>query len=166
MKTYNLEKIKALNKWYAFHENYGHLIEDCISMKVRVDNHMQKGELSKYMKESSSTAVVETIASRQTRYINIVFTRVDVFTRGQRMQEYNVKIEKLEEIEKIYKFNFKNGINMETIKKPNRCGITFYDLNLGAALVPQSDPIVITASVNDWLINRLLVNEESALSLM
>lgn len=53
MMTYNLEKNKTLNNWYIFHEDYSQLIEDCISLQVRVDNHMQKGELSKYMKESS-----------------------------------------------------------------------------------------------------------------
>lgn len=34
MKVDNLEKRKALNKWYIFHEDFGHVIEDYISLKV------------------------------------------------------------------------------------------------------------------------------------
>lgn len=58
MRTNYLEKGKRQTKWCIFHEDYGHLVEDCISLKVRVDYHMQKGELSKYKKGFTSNAVV------------------------------------------------------------------------------------------------------------
>lgn len=66
----------------------------------------------------------------QTKYINDVFTRVEAFTRGRRMKDFESKRKKLEEIEQIYEFNFKNGINTENIEKTNPCGITFYKSNL------------------------------------
>lgn len=40
MKTNNLENRKASNKWFTFYEDYEHLIEDCISLKVWVDNQI------------------------------------------------------------------------------------------------------------------------------
>lgn len=61
---------------------------------------MQKGALSKYKKYSSASVVIVTSAPRQTRYINVVFVRVDAITKGRWMKEYDVKREKLEEIEK------------------------------------------------------------------
>lgn len=79
--------------------------------KVRVDNQIQKGKLSKYRIDSATTVVVIELAPRQTWYINTIFYRVDVVTRGQRMQEYDMKRKKLNDIENIYKLNFGDGIN-------------------------------------------------------
>lgn len=56
MRTNNLAKRKASNRWCVFHEDFGHLIKDCISLKVYVDNHIQKGKSSKHKKEPSSLA--------------------------------------------------------------------------------------------------------------
>lgn len=63
---------------------------------------MQKGELSKYKKDTSSTTMVTTSALKKTQYINVVFARVDTVTRGQRMKQNDENGENLEEIEPIF----------------------------------------------------------------
>lgn len=54
MKLENLERRKASNKWYEFYEDLVHMADDCMSLKVTVDNHLQRGELFKYKEESIS----------------------------------------------------------------------------------------------------------------
>lgn len=53
------------------------------------------------------------------KYINAVFSWVSIVTRGQSKHEYDVKREQFEEIKKIYKFNFRYGINIKTIENPS-----------------------------------------------
>lgn len=61
--------MKALNKWCDFHEDYGHLNDDFMSLKVRVDNHIQKGNLAKYRKEQPSITLPCTI-----RWYSLIYT--------------------------------------------------------------------------------------------
>lgn len=84
-------------------------------MKVRVDNHLQKGDLAKYKKEHPSATMVMTTTPWLIKYINVVFVRVDAITEGQIKQEYDIKNEKLGKIEKIYKYDFRDG---ETLEQP------------------------------------------------
>lgn len=72
----------------------------------------------------------------------------------------------MDEIEKIYKFNFKDGINTKTMEKPNPSGITFYEENIKAVRNPHSNLVAITSSINNYRVSRLLINEGSALSLL
>lgn len=58
--------------------------------------------------------MVVTTAPCPVKYINIVFARVDAVTNGRCKQEAKIKEVKLVEIEKIYKYHFRNGINTET----------------------------------------------------
>lgn len=125
------------------------MVEGFISLKELVDNHMQKGELSKYRKIFTSTVMVAIAIPRHTRYINVVFTRVDVVNKGNIMWGYKVKREQLDEIKKIYKFNFKVGINTKTMEKPNPSATTFYEANIEAVHNAHSDLVAITSSIND-----------------
>lgn len=93
IKRDNIEKRKTSNKWCTFHEDYGHLIKDYISLKVQVGNQIDKGKLFVCKKNTSSTIMVITSLLYQTRYIKHVFARVDAITRGQRTQEYDIKRE-------------------------------------------------------------------------
>lgn len=99
-----------------------------------------KSELLKYRKDSSTIILVTTSALRQIRYIKDLFTRANDVTRGQRMQECDVKRKKLEEIKNIYKFNFRDGINMKTMEEP-----TPYE----ALFALYSNPVVINVSIKD-----------------
>lgn len=72
----------------------------------------------------------------------------------------------MHEIEIIYIFNFKNGINIEAMEKPNMHGIIFYEVDLEAVILSHNDPMIITTLIKDWQINRLLVDEGSAPSLL
>lgn len=83
MKLENLEKGKASNKWFKFHEDFGHVTDYCMSLKMRVDNHLQRGELTKYKKEPISSSMVEIAPPYPIKYINAIFARVDVVTKGQ-----------------------------------------------------------------------------------
>lgn len=91
MRTDNLEKIRGSNKWYILHEDFGNLVEDYISFKVQDDNYMQRGEFSKYRKEPFPSIVVLTPALWQTKYINVVFVRADVVTKGRRIKNIKQK---------------------------------------------------------------------------
>lgn len=83
MKNESLAKRKASNKWCDFYEDYGHLIKDFIWLKVRVDNHLQRCELTKYKKNISSSALVVATVPHQVEYINALFVRVDTVTKGR-----------------------------------------------------------------------------------
>lgn len=39
VKPENFKNRKVSNKWCHFYEDYGHLTDECISLKIRVDNH-------------------------------------------------------------------------------------------------------------------------------
>lgn len=81
-----------------------------------LDNRMQRGKLSKYGKEPSSSALVIMLAPQEIKYINVVFVRIDVVTRARIMKGYEVKKERLEEIEHVYKFNFRDSVNTDNTK--------------------------------------------------
>lgn len=55
---------------------------------------------------------------------------------------------------------------MKTMVKPSLYGIIFYKSSMEVVLAPHSNPVVIKESINDWRINRVLVNEGSTLSLL
>lgn len=59
---------------------------------------MEKGELSKYRKKPSSSAMVVTPALWQIIYINVVFAKVDDVTKGRSLKEYEEKKKRVEEI--------------------------------------------------------------------
>lgn len=100
MKDENTEKQKTSYKWCNFQKDYGNLIEDCISFKVYMDNHLQWGELTKYSKDSSSILAVAP-TPYQMKHNNAVFARVDAITKGRRMGEFIAKREQLATIEQI-----------------------------------------------------------------
>lgn len=92
--------------------------------------------------------------------------RVGTITRGWIIKENKAKKKELEEIEQICKFNFKEGINTETMEKPTPSGFTFYESDLKVVLVPHNDPVVIVTSFSDWRISCLLADGGSTLSLL
>lgn len=61
------------------------------------------------------------------------------------MKTYDTKRIELEEIEHIYKYNFWEGINKETMEKPSACGIIFYESDLEVVHVVHSDLVIIMA---------------------
>lgn len=91
---------KTSDKLCTFHEDYGHLIEDCIYLKVRVDTQMQWGELSKYMEDTSSI-IVELPWSHKS--LDILILCLQGWTwllevAGERVQQEARKFEEIETI--------------------------------------------------------------------
>lgn len=43
----------------------------------------------------------------------------------------------------MYKFNFKDGVNIETVERPSPMGIAFNETDSEAALTPHNDPVVV-----------------------
>lgn len=79
MKPRNIKRRKASEKWCDFHED---LTNDCLSLKVRVDRHHQKGEPTEYKKEQSYSVMVVSVVPGPIKYINMAFTRVNAVTKG------------------------------------------------------------------------------------
>lgn len=92
-----------------------------------------------------------------------MFPRVDIVTKG--MQKQKAKSKK-RNYPRSSNFNFRDGITMETLDRPNRISITFYESDMDAVLVPYNDLMVITTTIGEFSISRLLVDEGSALSLL
>lgn len=82
MKPEIVDKCKAVGKWCEFHEDYEHLTNNCLSLRARVDERIKKGELSKYKKNQAPDALVILKVPKPVKYINSVFTRVDVVTKS------------------------------------------------------------------------------------
>lgn len=127
---------------------------------------MQQGELSKYKRELTSSVMVVSIALYLFNYINIIFYWVNIVTNGRHKKEVEIKEEKLSKIEHVYNINFRDGINTDTLERPNPISIIFYESDIEIVIVPFNDTIIITAATREFRINQLLVNEGSALSLL
>lgn len=86
-ETQKYRQDKASNDWYDSHEYYDHVTNDFMSMKVRINNHLRSGEISKYKKETSSTTMVLAATSHPIKYINAIFSWVDTITKRRLKQE-------------------------------------------------------------------------------
>lgn len=60
-----------------------------------------------------------------------------------------MKMKKLIEIEHIYKLDYTDGVNTKTLERPNHRGITFYESNLEAVVMPHMDLVVIIAIIGN-----------------
>lgn len=50
---------------------------------------MHRGEMIEYMIDHLSVVLVVLLVPQKTRYINVVFSRVDAISKSQRMNEYD-----------------------------------------------------------------------------
>lgn len=85
MKPPNVEKRKAIGKYYNFHKDQGQPTEECWSLKHQIRNHVNKGNFNHLYKCVRLIVASTTCIVSQTRdVINSIFAGVDDVSLKQR----------------------------------------------------------------------------------
>ncbi|XP_013639583.1 PREDICTED: uncharacterized protein LOC106344823 [Brassica oleracea var. oleracea] len=148
--------------WCDFHRDHGHKIEDCVDLRIEVNELLHKGDLREFLSEKSknhqnkevpakSAGAIPASLHRQDRVIHVISGCSEI----SRVSHAAAK--------KIT-HNAKHGL--ETTK-PKRLllgtdEISFTAKEQAKILAPHHDALVISLTVANCLVNRILVDNGSS----
>ncbi|KAF5202894.1 hypothetical protein FRX31_007519, partial [Thalictrum thalictroides] len=134
--------------WCAFHDDYGHITENCRSLRARIQRLVERGLLDKYKLDKG---VKQTLAITTHNVIHACHARVDCLSRNQRKTENKLKDHFLRDYYSVHQFDFLKGIQVETYEDGP---LSFSDKDLLGVHCPHYDAVVITTFIGLWRVQR------------
>ncbi|XP_048611594.1 uncharacterized protein LOC125585916 [Brassica napus] len=148
--------------WCRFHHDHGHKTEDCIPLKIEVNELLQKGHLREFLSEKAKAHLSkETIGKskgaapasppRQDRVIHVISGGSGVSGVSHTAAKKSIR-------------NAKNGLET-TQPKHLLLGtdeISFAAKDQEKILAPHHDALVISLTIANCLVKRILVNNGSS----
>ncbi|KAF3556698.1 hypothetical protein F2Q69_00013461 [Brassica cretica] len=148
--------------WCRFHHDHGHKTEDCIPLKIEVNELLQKGHLREFLsekakahlsKETTGKSIGAAPASppRQDRVIHVISGGSEVSGVSHAAAKKSIR-------------NAKNGLEM-TQPKHLLLGtdeISFSAKEQEKIVAPHHDALVISLTLANCLVKRILVNNGSS----
>ncbi|KAF3578488.1 hypothetical protein DY000_02031456 [Brassica cretica] len=148
--------------WCRFHHDHGHKTEDCIPLKIEVNELLQKGHLREFLSEKAkahlskettgkSKGAAPASPPRQDRVIHVISGGSEVSGVSHAAAKKSIR-------------NTKNGLEM-TQPKHLLLGtdeISFSAKEQEKILAPHHDALVISLTLANCLVKRILVNNGSS----
>ncbi|XP_050222490.1 uncharacterized protein LOC126672578 [Mercurialis annua] len=151
-------RIKDTRKYYKFHEDYRHETDGCRDLKVEIERMIDAGELRKFIAHKTKSSDKGKKRSRDDK-------------GKEKEEERPLKI-----LGTIHMING-GGHNSSTIrKKQKREVMTIRETHMPPVIfdsedyehvkAPHNDALVVTTIIENWNMERILIDEGSAVNLM
>ncbi|XP_059639186.1 uncharacterized protein LOC132281503 [Cornus florida] len=153
------------SKHCAFHSDFGHLTNDCRSLRRQVEALIAKGELTEYLitpgqqrQQDRARAIPKTVVeSHHVRVINTIYGHPE-----EDEQSRNSSRIQLKQAHKLRRIGEINTVDC----KPNPAQVSFHKGDLRRVLHPYEDPLVVSLLVANCLVRRVLINPGSSANIM
>ncbi|XP_013717718.2 uncharacterized protein LOC106421417 [Brassica napus] len=148
--------------WCDFHQDHGHKTEDCVALKIEVNDLLRKGHLREFLSEKAKshlskettgkpTEAAPVSPPRQERVIHVISGGLEVSGISHAAARKST-------------WNAKHGLEAA---KPKRLllgtdEISFTAKELEKVLTPHHDTLVISLTVANCLVKRILVDNGSS----
>lgn len=139
-----------------FHKYQGHINDMCRALKNKIQDHVDKGNLSPQCKGGKPIIGSLTYLIPPTRtMINVVIAKIQAsVTNGQRRQENKLNKEEIERINQTHGFDFTDMINIITDEEKIQYRIRFSDRNMDGVFEPYNYSILIESNIQGWDIQK------------
>ena len=144
--------------WCNFHRDHGHKTEDCIALRIKVNELLQKGHLREFLSEKSKAHLSKEIAGRSKEAAPTSPRRqnrvIHVISGGSEVSGVSHAAAK-----KISR-NVKHGLETSQPKRLllGTDEISFTAKEQEKILAPHHDAIVISLTVANCLVKRILLD--------
>ncbi|XP_059638867.1 uncharacterized protein LOC132281153 [Cornus florida] len=151
------------NKHCAFHSDFGHLTNDCRSLRRQVEALIAKGKLTEYLitlgqqrQQDRARAIPKAaVESHHVLVINTIHGRPE--EDKQSGNSYRIQLKQAHKLRKIGEINTVDC-------KPNPAQVSFHKGDLRRVQHPYEDPLVVSLLVANCLVRRVLIDHGSSAS--
>ncbi|XP_013729726.1 uncharacterized protein LOC106433442 [Brassica napus] len=154
------------NRWYDFHHYHGHKTKDCVTLRIKVNELLKKGHLREFLsdkaknllnKETNNKTPETAPASppRQDRVIHVISSGSEVSDVSHTAAKKSTR-------------NAKNGEEDGRTKHLllGTDEISFIAKEHERVPAPYQDALVISLTVANYLVNRILVDNGSSSNIL
>ncbi|XP_059635798.1 uncharacterized protein LOC132277979 [Cornus florida] len=147
------------NKYYAYYIDYGHITNDCRSLRRQVKNMIARGDLADYiaLKEQPRLREVNprTVEGNQVKVIHVIHGKSEEDQESKKV--YHSRLRAIHKLKKLSAVN--------TIASGN-ISIGFRDGDLSRVQLPHDDPLGISLLVANCMVKRVLVDPSSSANII
>jgi hypothetical protein len=154
---------KDKSKWCAFHEDFGHLTDQCIALRKEISYLLSKGHLKELLgRKRSKTQDAERAPERapspppNAKVINFISGGSDICGTSYSAAKKHAKECKLENGEKP----------IRTTTLTNQKTISFEETDRGDIQDPHHDGLVITLCIANCFVRRILIDGGSSVNII
>ena len=148
-------------KYYEFHRDHGHRIDDCIQLKKEIEYLIRRGHLRRYMASEGQDQVYPPPPRQATSAQHQQpLGEIHVISRGFAEDGESSSARKAY----LRSIRSRETLEIQVVSKLPRLDttITFSDSDMEGFQHPHDDPLVIRAVIANKTIHRVLVNNESS----
>ena len=148
--------------WCDFHRDHSHKTEDCVALKIKVNDFLKKGHLKKFLSEKAKSHLSKEITGKPTEAAPVSPPRQDrvihVILGGSEISSISHAAAKKST------WNAKHGLEAAKPKHlllgTDKIGFTVKEQK--KVLTPHHDTLVIPLTVANCLMKRILVDNGSS----
>jgi hypothetical protein len=154
---------KDKSKWCAFHEDFGHITDECIALRREISYLLSKGHLKELLgRKKSKTQDAERVPERapspppNAKVINFISGGSDICGTSYSAAKKRAKENKLDNGEKP----------IRTTTLTNQKSISFEETDRGDVQDPHHDGLVITLCIANCFVRRILIDGGSSVNII
>ncbi|KAF3604691.1 hypothetical protein F2Q69_00035113 [Brassica cretica] len=160
------DSFRSPGLWCDFHRGHGHRTEDCVALRIEVNELLKKGHLKEFLYEKAKSHLSKETTGKPTEAAPVSPPRqervIHVISGGSEMSGVSHAAAKKST------WNAKHGLEAAKPKRPllGTDKISFTAKERERVLTPQHDALVISLTVANCLVKRILVDNGSSDSII
>lgn len=144
--------LRDSSKWCAFHRDHGHQTDACYQLRELIEKLIQSGDLAEFVTKKDAPRTADNTGGHR----GVINTISGGSISGRESKN----------AQKNYARAVYNLYSQPSKKFKSDSTISFSDEDYEGVLAPHHDALVVTASIDDYLVNKVLIDNGSSVNIL